>query len=125
VSGGILWANLHLLFWLSLVPFVTGWMGENHFAALPAALYGLVLLLAGVAYLVLQRAIVIRQAGDSSLASELGRDRKGKLSLALYVVGIGLAFVSPWLAAALYALVAAMWLIPDRRLERALKEHDP
>jgi len=125
VSGGILWANLHLLFWLSLVPFVTGWMGENHFAALPAALYGLVLLLAGVAYVVLQRMIVTRQAGDSSLASELGRDRKGKLSLALYVVGIGLAFVSPWLAAALYALVAAMWLIPDRRLERALKEHDP
>jgi uncharacterized membrane protein len=125
VSGGILWANLHLLFWLSLVPFVTGWMGENHFAALPAALYGLVLLLAGVAYLVLQRMIVTRQAGDSSLASELGRDRKGKLSLALYVVGIGLAFVSPWLAAALYALVAAMWLIPDRRLERALKEHGP
>jgi uncharacterized membrane protein len=125
VSGGILWANLHLLFWLSLVPFVTGWMGENHVAALPAALYGLVLLLAGVAYLVLQRMIVTRQAGDSSLASELGRDRKGKLSLALYVVGIGLAFVSPWLAAALYALVAAMWLIPDRRLERALKEHGP
>jgi len=125
VSGGILWANLHLLFWLSLVPFVTGWMGENHFAALPAALYGLVLLLAGVAYVVLQRMIVTRQAGDSSLTSELGRDRKGKLSLALYVVGIGLAFVSPWLAAALYALVAAMWLIPDRRLERALKEHDP
>ena len=125
VSGGILWANLHLLFWLSLVPFVTGWMGENHFAALPAALYGLVLLLAGVAYVVLQRMIVTRQAGDSSLASELGRDRKGKLSLVLYVVGIGLAFVSPWLAAALYALVAAMWLIPDRRLERALKEHDP
>jgi len=125
VSGGIMWANLHLLFWLSLVPFVTGWMGENQFAALPAALYGLVLLLAGVAYLVLQRAIVARQAGDSSLASELGRDRKGKLSLVLYVVGIGLAFVSPWLAATLYALVAAMWLIPDRRLERALKEHGP
>ena len=125
VSGGILWANLHLLFWLSLVPFVTGWMGENHFAALPAALYGLVLLLAGVAYLGLQRMIVTRQAGDSSLASELGRDRKGKLSLVLYVVGIGLAFVSPWLAAALYALVAAMWLIPDRRLERVLKEHGP
>ena len=125
VTGGILWANLHLLFWLSLVPFVTGWMGENHFAALPAALYGLVLLLAGVAYLVLQRAIVGRQNSDSSLASELGRDRKGKLSLLLYVVGIGLAFVSPWLAAALYALVAAMWLVPDRRLERALKEHGP
>ena len=125
VSGGILWANLHLLFWLSLVPFVTGWMGENQFAALPAALYGLVLLLAGVAYLVLLRAIVTRQDSDSSLTSELGRDRKGKLSLILYVVGIGLAFVSPWLAVALYALVAAMWLVPDRRLERALKEHGP
>ena len=125
VSGGILWANLHLLFWLSLVPFVTGWMGENRFAALPAALYGLVLLLAGVAYLVLQRAIVARQGSDSSLASELGRDRKGKLSLALYLVGIGLAFVSPWLAAAIYALVAAIWLVPDRRLERVLEKHSP
>ena len=91
VSGGILWANLHLLFWLSLVPFVTGWMGENHFAALPAALYGLVLLLTGIAYLVLQRAIVARQGGDSILAGEIGRDRKGKLSLVLYAVGIGLA----------------------------------
>jgi uncharacterized membrane protein len=125
VSGGILWANLHLLFWLSLVPFVTGWMGENHFAAWPAALYGLVLLLAGVAYRILQTAIVAGQGRDSVLAGELGRDRKGKLSLALYVVGIGLAFVSPWLAAALYALVAAMWLVPDRRLERVVEKHAP
>ena len=125
VSGGILWANLHLLFWLSLVPFVTGWMGENRFAALPAALYGLVLLLAGLAYLVLQKAIVARQDSEPSLASELGRDRKGKLSLVFYVIGIGLAFVSPWLAAALYALVAAMWLVPDRRLERVLEKHGP
>jgi uncharacterized membrane protein len=125
VSGGILWANLHLLFWLSLVPFVTGWMGENHFAALPAALYGLVLLLAGVAYRILQSAIVARQGRDSILAGELGRDRKGKLSLALYVVGIGLSFVSPWLGAALYVLVAAMWLVPDRRLERVVEKHDP
>src|SRR4030095_13895638 len=125
VSGGILWANLHLLFWLSLIPFVTGWMGENHFAALPAALYGLVLLLAGVAYLVLQRAIVARQGSDSILAGELGRDRKGKLTLVFYVVGIGLAFGSPWLAAGLYALVAAMWLVPDRRLERVLEKHGP
>jgi TMEM175 potassium channel family protein len=125
VSGGILWANLHLLFWLSLVPFVTGWMGENHFAALPAALYGLVLLLAGVAYRILQSAIVARQGRDSILAGELGRDRKGKLSLALYVVGIGLSFVSPWLGAALYVLVAAMWLVPDRRLERFVEKHGP
>ena len=125
VSGGILWANLHLLFWLSLVPFVTGWMGENHFAALPAALYGLVLLLAAVAYFVLQKAIVARQGNDSVLAGELGRDRKGKLSLVLYVVGIGLAFVSPWLAAGIYALVAAMWLVPDRRLERVLEKPGP
>jgi uncharacterized membrane protein len=125
VSGGILWANLHLLFWLSLVPFVTGWMGENHFAALPAALYGLVLLLAGVAYLVLQRAIVARQGNDSVLAGALGPDRKGKLSLVFYVVGIGLAFVSPWLAAGIYALVAAMWLVPDRRLERVVEKHAP
>jgi uncharacterized membrane protein len=123
VSGGILWANLHLLFWLSLVPFVTGWMGENHFAALPAALYGLVLLLAGVAYSVLQRAIVAQQGSDSVLAGELGRDRKGKLSLVLYVVGIALSFVSPWLGAALYVLVAAMWLVPDRRLERVVEKH--
>jgi uncharacterized membrane protein len=125
VSGGILWANLHLLFWLSLVPFVTGWMGENLFAALPAALYGLVLLLAGLAYLVLQKAIVARQGNDSVLAGALGPDRKGKLSLVLYVVGIGLAFVSPWLAAGIYALVAAMWLVPDRRLERALEKDAP
>ena len=123
VSGGILWANLHLLFWLSLVPFVTGWMGENHFAAVPAALYGLVLLLAAVAYSVLQRAIVARQGSDSVLAGALGPDRKGKLSLVLYVVGIGLAFVSPWLAAGIYAFVAAMWLVPDRRLERVLEKH--
>src|SRR5262245_42186041 len=125
VSGGILWANLHLLFWLSLVPFVTGWMGENHFASLPAALYGLVLLLAAVAYVVLHRSIVARQGGDSVLAGELGRDRKAKLSLVLYVGAIGLAFVSPWLAAAVYALVAAMWLVPNRRLERALEKHEP
>jgi uncharacterized membrane protein len=125
VSGGILWANLHLLFWLSLVPFVTGWTGENHFAALPAALYGLVLLLVGVAYTILQSTIVARQGRDSILASELGRDRKGKLSLALYVVGIGGSFVSPWLGGALYVLVAALWLVPDRRLERVVEKHGP
>ena len=125
VTGGILWTNLHFLFWLSLFPFVTGWMGENHFAALPAALYGLVLLLAGVAYTILQSTIVARQGRDSILASELGRDRKGKLSLALYVVGIGGSFVSPWLGGALYVLVAALWLVPDRRLERVVEKHGP
>jgi uncharacterized membrane protein len=127
VSGAILWANLHLLFWLSLVPFVTGWMGENHLAALPAALYGLVLLSAGVAYVILQAAIVARQGRDSVLAGALGRDRKGKLSLVLYVAGIGLSFVSPSLAAAVYVLVAAMWLVPDRRIERVVvvEKHDP
>jgi uncharacterized membrane protein len=125
VSGAILWANLHLLFWLSLVPFVTRWMGENHLAALPAALYGLVLLSAGVAYVILQAAIVARQGRDSVLAGALGHDRKGKLSLVLYVAGIGLSFVSPWLAAAVYVLVAAMWLVPDRRIERVVEKHDP
>src|SRR6266581_3563277 len=125
VSGGIMWANLHLLFWLSLIPFVTGWMGENHFAALPTSLYGLVLLSAGVAYVILQTAIVARQGRDSVLAAALGSDRKGKLSLVLYVVAIGLSFVSPGLAAALYVLVAAMWLVPDRRLERVVEKHGP
>jgi uncharacterized membrane protein len=123
VSGSIMWANLHLLFWLSLIPFVTGWMGENHFAALPTALYGVVLLLAAVAYVILQNTIIARQGGDSPLAGALGRDYKGKLSLACYVLAIGLAFVNQWLSDALYVLVAVMWLIPDRRIERALAKH--
>ena len=121
VSAAIMWANLHLLFWLSLVPFATGWMGENHFAALPTALYGCVLLMAAVAYLILQKAIVAAHERDSALAAELARDRKGKLSLAGYVAAIGLAFVNEWLSDALYVLVAVMWLIPDRRIERATK----
>jgi len=117
INGKILWANLHLLFWLSLLPFVTGWMGENHFAPLPTAVYGVVLLLAAVAYLILQTAIVAIQGPDSKLKAAIGRDLKGKLSLAAYTLAIGLALVSRWLAIGLYALVALMWLIPDRRIE--------
>ena len=122
VDGRILWANLHLLFWLSLVPFVTGWMGENHFAAWPVALYGLVMLCAGIAYFILARALVSSHGRDSTLAKALGKDFKGKLSVVFYAAAIPLAFVSSWLACALYVLVAAMWLIPDRRIEQALAE---
>lgn len=122
VTGPILWANLHLLFWLSLLPFVTGWMGENHFAAAPVALYGLVLLLAALAYWLLQRTIVASQGGDSLLAKAIGRDVKGKLSPVLYALAIALAFVQQWAAEVLYVLVALMWLVPDRRIERMLGE---
>jgi len=122
VSGAILWANLHLLFWLSLVPFVTAWMGENHFAAAPTALYGLVLLLAAIAYWILQRTIIARQGRHSLLAAAIGSDVKGKLSPALYIIAIALATIAPWIAWALYVAVALMWLIPDRRIERALAE---
>ena len=125
VSAGILWANLHLLFWLSLFPFATGWMGENHVAPTPTAAYGLVLLMAAIAYYVLQCAIIAHQGRDSLLASALGRDWKGKLSPALYLVAIPLAFVSPWIANGLYAFVALLWLIPDRRIERALEIREP
>jgi uncharacterized membrane protein len=122
VSGRILWANLHLLFWLSLFPFATGWMGENHLAAVPTATYGLVLLLAAIAYYVLQGAIIAQQGSDSLLATAIGRDWKGKLSPVIYLLAIPLAFVSPWLASGLYVLVALLWFIPDRRIERALVE---
>jgi len=121
VSGGILWANLHLLFWLSLVPFVTGWMGENHFAPLPTAVYGAVLMLAGVAYLILQSAIIRQQGPGSKLAAAVGKDVKGKLSAALYAFAIPLAFVHQWISDAIYVLVALMWLVPDRRIERAIR----
>ena len=120
VSGGILWANLHLLFWLSLFSFATGWMGENHFTPMPTALYGVVLLLAGVAYYVLQLAIVARQGPQSLLAKALRRDWKGKLSLVVYLIAIPLAFANSWISNALYLLVALWWLIPDRRIERVL-----
>jgi uncharacterized membrane protein len=120
VNGRILWANLHLLFWLSLTPFVTGWMGANHFAAWPVALYGTVLLWAGFAYFILTRALIAHHGRDSALATAVGRDFKGKASLVCYAVAIPLAFVHSWVAGALYVLVAVMWLIPDRRLEKAL-----
>jgi uncharacterized membrane protein len=122
VSGGILWANLHLLFWLSLFPFATGWMGENHFTRLPTAAYGVVLLLAAVGYYILQLAILARHGRDSLLAKALGRDWKGKLSMVVYLVAIPLAFAVPWIAHALYVVVALWWLIPDRRIERVLDD---
>ena len=126
VNGRILWANLHLLFWLSLFPFVTGWMGENHFAKVPTATYGVVMLLAAIAYFVLQTAIVTEHGRDSALAEALGRDVKGKLSPLLYVFGIVFSFVNRWIGFALYVTVALMWLIPDRRLESRFAEpaHD-
>ncbi|MBI4963005.1 MAG: DUF1211 domain-containing protein [Desulfomonile tiedjei] len=121
VDGRVLWANLHLLFWLSLVPFATGWMGETKFAARPVALYGAVLLLAGVAYYILTRSLLSLHGRDSVLASALGRDFKGKVSVVIYAVAIPLAFVNSWLACALYVLVAITWLIPDRRIEKTLE----
>ncbi|MCI0395181.1 MAG: TMEM175 family protein [Chloroflexi bacterium] len=120
VNGSILWANLHLLFWLSLVPFATGWMGKNDFAAWPIALYGVVLLLAGFAYLILARVLIAHHGTDSTLATALGSDFKGKASLVVYAVAIPLSFVNSWLAFALYVLVAILWLIPDRRIENVL-----
>ena len=122
VTGAILWANLHLLFWLSLVPFVTAWMGENHFASMPTALYGVVLLMAAIAYLILQRQILRAQGPHAVLAVAVGRDLKGKLSPLVYALAIGAAFVRPGIAEGLYVLVALVWLIPDRRIERALAQ---
>lgn len=122
VTGGILWANLHLLFWLSLIPFVTGWMGENHFAPAPTALYGVVMLASAIAYWLLQTVIVCVHGNESMLARAVGFDWKGKLSPAAYLVAIGLAFISPLAAGLIYVLVALAWLIPDKRIERALVE---
>jgi uncharacterized membrane protein len=120
VSGPLLWANLHLLFWLSLVPFVTGWMGENHFAPAPMALYGFVLLMAALAYTIMVRAALRTEGPDSTLARAIGRDRKGNLSLALYVIGIVASFFQVWIAGAAFVAVALIWLIPDQRIERVL-----
>ena len=120
VNGNVLWANLHLLFWLSLIPFVTGPTGENHFAAWPVALYGTVLLLAAIAYFILTRVLISHHGKDSTLAIALGRDLKGKISVVIYTVAILLSFVNSWLAFMLYVLVAIMWLIPDRRIEKVL-----
>ncbi|MGF1602432.1 MAG: TMEM175 family protein [Thermosynechococcaceae cyanobacterium] len=121
VNGSILWANLHLLFWLSLIPFVTGWLGKNSFPALPVTLYGIVLLLAAIAYYILARTLISHHGQESTLALALGRDIKGKASVAIYLVAILLSFVNSGLACLLYVLVAIMWLIPDRRIEKTLK----
>lgn len=121
VSGGVLWANLHLLFWLSLVPFMTGWVGEHHTDAIPTALYGVNLFLAAVAYTILQTAIIAVDGNDSILARAVANDRKGKASLILYATGVGLAFVRPWIADLIYVAVALIWLVPDRRIERHVK----
>ena len=120
INGATLWANLHLLFWLSLVPFTTGWMGENHFAALPTAVYGVVLLLAAIAYTILVRVIVAAHSSNARLAAALGRDVKGWSSMLCYAIAIPLAFVNQWIADGLYVLVALMWLVPDRRIESKL-----
>ncbi len=124
VNGAILWANLHLLFWLSLVPFVTGWMGENHFARLPSALYGVVLLFSAIAYWILQRTILLSMDRKSLLSMAVGRDFKGKISPVIYLAAIASTLLSQWIAGTLYALVALMWLIPDRRIERIIKSQE-
>lgn len=120
INGAIMWANMHLLFWLSLIPFATGWMGENHFAELPVAVYGVSLLMPALAYYILQRCIVRANGADRALAEALGRDIKGKLSPLFYIAGIGLAFVDPRISSALYIAVALMWLVPDRRIENTI-----
>lgn len=124
VNGGILWANLHLLFWLSLIPFATGWLGENQFAELPLALYGFVLLMAAIAYFILQNRILAIQGKESRLARALGKDLKGKASPILYIIAILASFFYPWIAGSLYVLVALMWLIPDKRIEIIFKEKE-
>ena len=124
VSGGILWANLHLLFWLSLFPFTTAWMGENHLAPIPTAIYGFVLLMAAIAYYILQTTIIAKQGRESLLGKAIGDDWKGKLSPVLYLAAIPLAFVSAWIAGALYVFVALLWLIPDPRIEREIEKHE-
>jgi uncharacterized membrane protein len=120
VDGRVLWANLHLLFWLSLTPFVTEWMGENKFAAVPVALYGVVLLCAAIGYFILARSLLAIHSPDSRLASALGADFKGKISVVIYLIAVPLAFVRAWLACALYIMVAVMWLVPDRRIEKTI-----
>jgi uncharacterized membrane protein len=125
VTGGIMWANLHLLFWLSFFPFVTGWMGANHFTTAPTALYGAVMLLAAIAYYILQNLIIADQGRDSKLAVSIGRDLKGKLSLVLYAIAIVASFFQPWASAGIYVIVALLWLVPDRRIGRVVDESGP
>ena len=120
INGRALWANLHLLFWLSLIPFVTAWVNENHFEAVPVALYGAILLMSGVAYYILERTLIAHHGSDSALARAMGSDYKGIASVVIYAAAIALAFVNPWISCGLYVLVAAMWFIPDRRIEKAV-----
>ena len=120
VNGSVLWANLHLLFWLSLVPFSTGWLGKNDLAAWPVAIYGIVLFLAGIAYFILAKTLIAAQKDNATLAAALGSDRKTKLSVAIYAASIALAFLRPWIACVGYVIVAAVWLVPDRRIERRI-----
>jgi len=122
VTGGILWANLHLLFWLSLIPFATGWVGENHFTASPTALYGFVLLMSAIAYFILQQVIIASQGPDSVLKKAVGKDWKGKISPVIYFSAIVIAYVEPWVSMACYVIAALMWFIPDRRIEHVLHE---
>lgn len=124
VSGGILWANLHLLFWLSLFPFTTGWLGENGLASTPSAVYGFVLLMAGIAYYILERAIIAKEGRNSLLAEAVGSDWKAKLSVAFYFAAIPLAFISPWISSGLYVFAAALWLIPDPRIEKEIEKRE-
>ncbi len=124
INGRVLWANLHLLFWLSLVPFVTAWMGENHLATIPVALYGVVMDVSGLSYYILSRVLISHLGEDSELAQAVGRDNKGILSLVIYTTGIVLAFVNTWIAFALYVIVALMWFIPDPRIEKSFKEQE-
>jgi uncharacterized membrane protein len=121
INGMVLWANLHLLFWLSLVPFFTAWMGENHYDSLPTASYGVVLLMAGIAYYVLKTAIISAEGPESQLAAALGDDLKGRISPVIYIVAVPLAFVDKWIAVALYVVVAIMWFVPDRRIESRIQ----
>jgi len=120
IDGRALWSNLHLLFWLSLIPFTTGWMGENHFPPVPTAIYGCVLILAAISYTILQNALMAANGPDSVLARAIGSDVKGRISLGLYAIAIGVAFVNSWISVALYVVVATIWLVPDRRIERLI-----
>lgn len=122
INGYVLWANLHLLFWLSLIPFVTAWMGENHFAALPVALYGTVLFFTAIAYFILTRILISHHGKDSSLAIAIGRDVKGKISMFFYALAIQISFYNSWFACAMYVMVALMWLVPDRRIEKIFRQ---
>lgn len=125
VRGGVLWANLHLLFWLSLTPFTTAWMGENHIESVPVAVYGFVLMMSGIAYYMLARVLIRLEGEDSTLANAFGRDRKGKISVVIYAAAIALAFVNPWIAIGCYVVVALIWLVPDRRVEHELLSPHP